>query len=132
MNRLFVPYDVAIELKHKGFTESCVARYNKKLTGHSIEIGETESAFGNLVSECTAPTYTQVINWLDNLGFLIEISIDKTSVFPKYNFEIIKYNQKDNTYTKVYSTYDNNVFYYHRNMLLDNAFTQCLNLINIK
>jgi hypothetical protein len=127
MNRLFVPYDIAIELKHKGFTEPCAARYNKKLTGHSIEIGETESAFGNSVSECTAPTYTQIIKWFDDHNILIEVIVDK-STFPKYKFEIHKYNPDDNTYDKKYFI-DDIKFYYHRNNALDDAFIEALKLI---
>ena len=59
MENLFIPYELAVKLKDKGFDEHCLAYY--KLDGE-FNLGGTykNSEHGTSIS---APLYQQVIDW---------------------------------------------------------------------
>ncbi len=75
MGKLFVPYELAVKLKEKGFDEYCFAYYDKNkilLSGGSIAHSQrlTNLKNSNIKNggkefiDCpTAPTYDQVIDW---------------------------------------------------------------------
>jgi len=83
MKHLFVPYEIALQLKEKGFDESCVAFYEES---GNLSIGFNWLNGGgknsNLES-CTAPLYQQVIDWFrEEHDFFI--FIDTTHNFDSY------------------------------------------------
>ena len=127
MKNLFVPYDIALKLKEKDFKERCIVRF-KNETESKVEIGDVETGFSNYISDCVAPTYTQVIEWFDIKKILIEIKIDKVS-FPKYYFEINKYDNEQDSYIQLYSINPEEKYYYNRRQALNNAIIEALNLI---
>jgi len=68
MKNLFVPYELAVIAKEKGFNEPCLARFiddgNK-----SLEIWDWDIPLRNSTNEeedtlCTAPLYQQIVDWL--------------------------------------------------------------------
>ena len=65
MKHLFVPYDIALALKEKGFDESCLAFYYGQLK--KLEIGFnwlSEGCRNSLIeSFIAAPLYQQVCDW---------------------------------------------------------------------
>jgi hypothetical protein len=106
MENLFVPHEIAKQLKKAGFNEPCIAEYvNGFLTNHmqfTVEDEDRNSDWSTYTNSstnwtqtkdrtvCSAPTYEQVINWLDSNNVVIEIQIDRTAE-PKYCFEVFKY-----------------------------------------
>ena len=73
MKQQFVPYEIAIKLKEKGFNEPCLANYCDKdlipYRGYPDE-GDEDSNFSTTINEnitslwVTAPLWQQVIDWL--------------------------------------------------------------------
>jgi hypothetical protein len=75
MNKEFIPYELALELKRVGYDEPCFAWYNPKGTLLSdLTIGHEETDFfytQNDMDEnqCIAPTYSQAFRWFrENYG----------------------------------------------------------------
>ena len=80
MENLFIPYEIALQLKQKGFNEECLACFTSKTTDSNFnqfwfseQIWENSdlhpnpricknSDFGNEKS-CTAPLYQQVVDF---------------------------------------------------------------------
>lgn len=81
LKELFVPYELAVKLKEKGFNEDCFGYYSgdnpygelvDKL--NIIKCKQLESV-DDLAGRCLAPTYQQAHNWLMiNRKLFIEIS----------------------------------------------------------
>lgn len=68
MNKEFIPYDQALELKELGFDEVCSFYYKNKVIDDCINAPKTNSV-GEFISEnfeCTAPLYQQAFRWLRN------------------------------------------------------------------
>ena len=69
MNKEFVPYEVANELKKLGFDDKCIHHYKKNMEGgHStIPTFEMNTPFGknhnSFTSRVSAPTYSQAFRW---------------------------------------------------------------------
>ena len=68
MEKEFVPYDLALDLKELGFDEPCLAQYRKYDVGDAtLDIGfsknELISKFDNLSLFCSAPLYQQAFRW---------------------------------------------------------------------
>ncbi len=71
MNHLFVPYEIAISLKEKGFNEPCFAGFFTNIEGKLLtQLPENEKElFIEINSEqakpenCARPLYQQVIDW---------------------------------------------------------------------
>ena len=60
MSELFVPYEIALQLKQKGFNESCFGGY-----GNDGEYKATRVDFqSDIEGFCLAPIHQQVVNWL--------------------------------------------------------------------
>jgi hypothetical protein len=87
MEKLFVPYEIALKLKQLGFDENCFAKYNSKKEIDYFErpqafycVNSKSSWFSPIFSSketvskvCTAPTHQQVIDWLrDTHKIIIE------------------------------------------------------------
>lgn len=65
MKNLFVPYEIAKQLKEKGFNDSCFGGYYPFKNTLYLFIYQDENEFSDskeIVSQ--APMYQQVISWL--------------------------------------------------------------------
>jgi predicted GNAT superfamily acetyltransferase len=65
MNREFIPYEQALELKQLGFDELCIAYYNQWIdisneVKQMFRIGEVKGVFENITP---APLYQQAFRW---------------------------------------------------------------------
>ena len=92
MDKLFVPYEIAMELKYKGYDESCFMYYRAEMDGsmqlwyHQDNncldaIGSNNSDNAKWV-DCTAPLYQQAVDWLrekHNISIFIEIGTHEYS-----------------------------------------------------
>lgn len=69
MNHLFVPYELAIKLKEKGFTEPCLSYYQPNIEGLVNQFyvsGDQPEVYEDTEHIITlAPLYQQVVNWLE-------------------------------------------------------------------
>ena len=78
MKNLFVPYEIALKLKEKGFNEQCLAVYNSSKTFIPIDSfkSETDLVKNSELNEngqfCTAPLYQQVIDFLKSKGYHLQ------------------------------------------------------------
>lgn len=61
MNHLFVPYDVALKLKEKGFDEPCFGTYYSN--GELDWLKYKDCQVKEPKSFCSAPLYQQVFAW---------------------------------------------------------------------
>jgi hypothetical protein len=62
----FVPYDIALELKQLGFDEPCFGYYLCKNSAFGVELELTTNWIDLLPydsSSCKAPTYSQAFRW---------------------------------------------------------------------
>lgn len=81
MKNLFVPFDIAVKLKEKGFKELCFGCYQNSTQDLSfLRVGinwcENISEF-----ETYAPTYDQVVNWFrEKHNIIIEARLDTYSL----------------------------------------------------
>jgi predicted GNAT superfamily acetyltransferase len=79
MEKEFLPYEIALELKELGFSERCLKSYYK---GSSLLEGH-----GN-VYDTPAPTFSQCFRWFrEKYGYLSYIDMDNYSF---YRFTIYK------------------------------------------
>lgn len=111
MKELFVPYELALKLKERGFDEPCLAFYNEKHL--LLSFGEKLNVFWNsnkkihynrsiynLFNEskckktmCNAPLYQQVIDWFrEKHDILIFVSAYKKD---KYIYQLYSYDDKE-------------------------------------
>ena len=69
MNHLFLPYELALKLKEKGFNKECLGGYSdtKELKITRVICQSEINGF------CLAPTYEQAIDWLYEKGISLEI-----------------------------------------------------------
>ena len=83
MNHLFVPYEIALQLKEKGFDEFCIGLFNEEGLQYDGEI--YSFPFHNSLTKegavdpsiVAAPLYQQVIDWFrekHNIDILLEIT----------------------------------------------------------
>lgn len=66
MEKLFVPYELAVKLNDKGFNEKCLAYFhvcNAYQNGYCFHIADKSRA-DNRYTLLDCPLYTQVIDWL--------------------------------------------------------------------
>lgn len=70
MKHLFVPYEIALKLKEKGFDEPCLSWYYQEskelceVTSYLYEGSKNSENNIDRVPFVTAPLYQQVIDWL--------------------------------------------------------------------
>jgi hypothetical protein len=62
MKHLFLPYELALIAKEKGFDEDCIAMYFK--TSKKLSIDSKNLLSNKICSGITAPLYQQIIDWL--------------------------------------------------------------------
>lgn len=63
MEHLFVPYDLALKLKEKGFNECCFGFFDPLHNGLVIYNDEREN-LNSEMSWVSAPLYQQTVDWL--------------------------------------------------------------------
>jgi hypothetical protein len=68
MNKEFIPYEQALELKELGFDEPCGAFYDKDLGSiyqhyAEFDISNDDVYYNDYKLECTAPLYQQAFRW---------------------------------------------------------------------
>lgn len=91
MQRLFVKYELAKLLKEKGFNDNCLGFFNQS---KKLIISDNYNDY-----HLTAPTFEQVIDWLEEKHqIFIEIGVDCTT-YPKFCYSVNKFfgNPKDLT-----------------------------------
>ena len=91
MNREFIPYKQALELKELGFDEPCFAVYEDK-KWQLVEFKNSMSYELCLKTDTfPVPTFSQAFRWFrEKYNLHSEILLDQTTQ-PKYCFEIHKY-----------------------------------------
>lgn len=96
MKHFFVPYKIAFKLKELGFNESCFAEY-RQWDGNIPYLGiyqdDNAEDSANFTTECLAPLYQQVIDWLRE-EYEIIISIEGYKDMDhciNYNVKILKH-----------------------------------------
>jgi hypothetical protein len=62
MNREFIPYELALELKQLGFKERCFGHYWENLFYFKTTFHHP-STMPNSPESCLAPTYSQAFRW---------------------------------------------------------------------
>ena len=73
MKQLFVPFDIGISLKRKGFNEKCFGYFNED---ENFEIIFSFPPYELKIPElCMAPTYQQVIDWFEK-NYKIKITLE--------------------------------------------------------
>lgn len=107
MKHLFVPYELALKLKEKGFNEPCLTYYYPDKELSDVFRG------GVLNSKCAdvhvaAPTHQQAVDWFrEKHGLHIEVWFDSTQTdgFP-YTYQIYKGSEEFNKGTFLETYYD--------------------------
>ncbi len=137
MKEQFVSYEIAIQLKEKGFDEPCIAAYvpkmNKefKLVGCGALYFEVDGLHVNsamLHGEIAAPLYQQVTDWLRwRHHLIITIELDQTS-YMKFAISIVKW-VGICQFEEINLPFDKWGLYRNYNEALAVAIEQSLNLI---
>lgn len=98
MNHLFVPYELAVKAKEKGFNEPCLAIFS--IVDNSCDWMLTKHHHTNDdVNEYsyTSPLYQQLVYWFDKKGIYISLTFEEDKKekgvynyinMPYYTFEI--------------------------------------------
>jgi hypothetical protein len=105
MNKEFIPYEQALELKELGFDDYNIAWY-------AIVDEKPKMVFLNYGSHLCAPLYQQAFRWFREKHYLFSvIDVDQT-MEPLFCYSLSKYKgdfQWDNilpTYSELYYTYE--------------------------
>jgi hypothetical protein len=93
MNKEFIPYEQALELKELGFDEECLAIYN---INEELETGYYQNKY-----VIAAPLYSQAFRWFrENYGLASQFSYYHV---PKWTFEILEFTEIKMTPSKIVS-----------------------------
>ncbi len=89
---LFVPYDLAVKIKQKGFNEECLKFY-----GDDKKLYQDDNITNSTVNPdyCSAPLYEQIINWLDDVH-KIRVDLTHSNSNGAYKYSIWKWNFDNN------------------------------------
>lgn len=109
MKEQFVPYEIAKDLKAKGYDQPCFGVYGYNMSEYESaetrerlvqlqEISLTEEYTlqcedlrnSNIGADISAPLLQEAVDWFESKGIMIEVGIDQTT-YPKYCFYIHKY-----------------------------------------
>ena len=109
---LFVPYELALKLKEKGFKESCLGWFpnsDTKKVEFTPNVLWVHSGGG---SNIPAPIFEQVFDWLDKTH-KIRISLGTAKTSGKYRFGILQFTedkwQGDYNLTSFYDSRERNI-----------------------
>ncbi len=64
MGDLFIPYELALTAKEKGFNEPCFSYFD---IGCQLVFEKSVNHEQYYQQSCLAPLYQQIINWLNNM-----------------------------------------------------------------
>ena len=120
MKNLFVPYELAVKLKEKGFDEPCFGHWNYNNDeinywyDEEIQNERTNKYFLNSEEQfpkmnkngCTAPLYQQVIDWFRDkheIFVIVQRDWDKGGL---YNLKYIVELENQQTYCEICRTGD--------------------------
>ena len=108
MKEQFVPYEIALKLKEKGFNETCLAYYNKLPNHKEFQLfglntpGQSEYTNRSLWNKkdyaCAAPLWQQVIDWFRE-KHQIEIVLSGITVYDIRQYHICLYYNVDGIMT---------------------------------
>lgn len=112
MTKEFVPYELALALKEKGFDEICSSGYIETDFDKEVKLKKgkdcknSDKIYGMF---CTAPTISDVVMWLyEKNGLWVVVNIDKPHLSKSCMFfsNVIKFGQyhKNKHRTIFYST----------------------------
>lgn len=80
MEKEFIPYDLALELKELGFDEKCL----------SYSTSNTDASGRTWTSVIVAPLYQQAFRWFrEKYNFVSEINVYSTSDGYSFSFKIL-------------------------------------------
>ena len=111
MNKEFVTYEQALELKELGFDEPCLALYDREGDFH---IFKNESQFKSDTNASLAPTFSQGFRFFrEKYGLFTSIIVDQTTK-PKFYYNISEYYEDETTWewkdgwgnSSLYRTYE--------------------------
>jgi hypothetical protein len=115
MNKEFIPYEQALELKELGFNEKCVNHYsehNGESLLHLMSTTPVKNESFITYKGCAAPLYQQAFRWFrEKYNLFSVIDVDQT-MEPLFCYSLSKYKgnfQWDNilpTYSELYYTYE--------------------------
>lgn len=102
MEKHFIPYEQAKEIKQLGFTEDCLGCYSYDMGHTNLSIGKYkfEQMQGGYFT--LAPTWEQAFDWFREKGFDNGISLDEHK---SYCFEIWNFETKSSYYDYGYINY---------------------------
>ena len=101
MNKEFIPYEQALELKELGFDELCLKYYLKE-KGEWIVSDDYDG--GHFV---LAPLYQQAFRWFrEKYGLYSEIFVDDNKTFGFYITSFIEEGRLDKPITRQFNTYE--------------------------
>ncbi len=118
-NSTFVPFELAVIAKEKGFpnyTGSCLAAWEDKEKGRFLHFG------AHPVGLLQAPTYDQLIEWMDSKGVFVSVSYAAPDT-NKFHYRIDCYNDKYNL------TNNSKDWYNERRVCWNEAFKVAFKLI---
>ena len=93
MNKEFIPYEQALELRYLGFDEECMAYWTSGLNGYYIEYKHYTNEHWMFTANdnkdrdkmCTAPLYQQAFRWFrEKYKCTYEIIIREESTITEY------------------------------------------------
>ena len=127
IDKQFVPYDLAIKLKYKGFDKPCLGYHNIAYGDESLGFSRGSGHINTSDKKFpSAPMYQQVIDWFDDNN-KIRIDLTHATSNGAYKYTIWKWN------------YDNNVGQWEKVLYLNSfndkiernnkAISEALNLI---
>ena len=111
MNKEFIPYEQALELKELGFDEPCFGYYNITWSKQNELLfpqyaGEVEN-WNEMTRLCSAPLYQQAFRWFrEKYGLYAEIFVDDNKTFGFYITSFIEEGRLDKPITRQFNTYD--------------------------
>jgi hypothetical protein len=105
MNKEFIPYELALEIKELGFNEECVATYRHDGDFNIVEQnGLSWNIKTNPNVHCAAPLYQQAFRWFREKGYRFTLSSDYENGI--YYFDVWKSNQFMFETDYIYNTYE--------------------------
>jgi hypothetical protein len=82
MEKEFVPYEIAFELKELGFDEPCIAQWNDS-NGFDGFGGNYRNSYFTYPDQVAAPLYQQVFRWFrEKYNYHYEIVLNKNRDLP--------------------------------------------------
>jgi hypothetical protein len=108
MNKEFIPYEQALELKELGFDEACICYYDiediYKLKPTPMKEEINSFPFNSISTMVAAPLYQQAFRWFREKGYRFTLSSDYENGI--YYFDVWKSNQFMFETDYIYNTYE--------------------------